>query len=67
MSTEEHDGWWQSMNDLQADLIKRQNAEIVRLRKENAALKKHISETPSYLSELQDRVTLLECQRKPSP
>lgn len=38
----------------------RYQGEINRLRRENAALKAQIAATPSLLTELQDRVSLLE-------
>lgn len=60
MTDSERDGWDASMFDLQADLAKRAVNECVRLRKRVRELEKEISQQPVTLTELQDRVTMLE-------
>ena len=50
------------MVDLQQQVAMAYASEIGRLRTENAALRKTIAEFPSTATELQDRVTMLECQ-----
>lgn len=60
MPDDEKDGWEAAMFDLQADLAKRAVNECVRLRKRVRELEKEISQQPVTLTELQDRVTMLE-------
>lgn len=60
MNEQEKDGWDASMFDMQADLAKRAVNECVRLRSRVRELEREIALQPSTLSELQDRVTLLE-------
>lgn len=40
------------------------HGQIARLRDEKAALQRRLDEMPSLLTELQDRVTFLECWRR---
>jgi hypothetical protein len=66
---DDKDGWWQSMLDLQTDISKRYAAEVTKLRKENADLRRQLAEYPSHATAMQDRVTMLEglCRRNPAP
>jgi hypothetical protein len=50
------------MIDLQQQVAIAYAAEMTKLRQENAALRKTIAAFPSTASELQDRVTMLECR-----
>lgn len=60
MTDDEKDGWDASMFDCQADLAKRAVNECVRLRARVRELERQIAEQPSTLTDLQDRVTMLE-------
>lgn len=53
-------GFDAKMVDLQQQVATAYAAEIGRLRTENAALRKTIAAFPSTVTELQDRVTMLE-------
>jgi cell division protein FtsB len=53
-------GFDAKMVDLQQQVAMAYASEIGRLRTENAALRKTIAEFPSTVTDLQDRVTLLE-------
>ena len=55
-------GFDAKMVDLQQQVGMAYAAELGRLRTENAALRRTIADFPSTASELQDRVTMLECR-----
>lgn len=48
--------------DLQMQVSRAYADEVHRLRQENAALRKVIATFPAVATELQDRVTMLECR-----
>lgn len=50
------------MVDLQQQVAMAYAAEMTKLRRENASLRKIIADFPSTASALQDQVTMLECQ-----
>lgn len=60
MTDDEKDGWDASMFDMQADLAKRAVNECARLRARVRELEREIAGQPATMSELQDRVTMLE-------
>ena len=55
---EDKDAWWHSMLDLQNDICKCYAAELAKLRKDNAQLRKQLAEYPSDATAMQDRVTM---------
>lgn len=65
--TDDKDGWWQSMLDLQTDICKRYAAEVAKLRKENAELRRQLAEHPSDATAMQDRITMLELAAASKP
>ena len=69
MTDDEKDGWDASMFDMQADLAKRAVNECVRLRARVRELESEIRRQPVTLTELQDRVTMLETllNARPTP
>lgn len=61
-SAPEHD-WEAEYHKLAREFVEKQGemqGQMNQLRKENAELRKRLDEAPSLLTELQDRVTLLE-------
>lgn len=60
MSEDEKDAWDAQIFDLQADLAKRAVNECARLRARVRELEREIAGQPATLTELQDRVTMLE-------
>lgn len=54
------------LNETLLDGLKRASEHITQLRRENSALKAQIAATPALLTDLQDRVTLLEQMVRPS-
>jgi phage shock protein A len=60
MSPDRHDGWLSNMYEQQARLAEEAVKEVTRLRARIRELEAQIAASPSTLTELQDRVTLLE-------
>jgi uncharacterized protein YlxW (UPF0749 family) len=60
MKQDDADQWHAQMIDLQADVAKRAVDECNRLRRRVRELEAQIAASPATLTELQDRVTLLE-------
>lgn len=56
----------QALHDAALDGLKRSTEHIALLRRENQALKEQLASIPSTLSELQDRVTMLEQMLRPT-
>ena len=60
MSSGQGDDFYAGLCDVHLHTQEYMSAEIRRLRAENSALRRQIAAMPSTLTELQDRVTLLE-------
>lgn len=58
--TMDKEAFYEGLFDVQHELCKRYADEVGRLRKENAQLRKMIDGFPADMTEMQDRITLLE-------